>query len=147
MTITEAWASAERTCFTQLVQYTASKANYNAFQGWLPEDRDSWMFTSGGLAGSFPIERVWGDTPLFCQLHFNAKVVARFKEREDCLTLAGKIINAFNETTNFKQIGNVVRLRLADMPQEPTPLELENGRVIWLMEIPMEMVFSTNSEF
>jgi hypothetical protein len=148
MTIKDAWLSAEKTCFNQLVTRTASREGWDAFRGYLPADRNAWMFTSGGVAGSFVMDRLAGTTPLYCTLGFNAKVVCRFAERDDCLTFAGKVLTAFSQTTNFKQIGNVLWLRLTDLPGEPVPLEInEDGLNIWIMEIPMEMIVSTNTEF
>ena len=148
MTIQEAWLYGEKTCFDQLVERTASREGWDAFRGFLPSDRNAWMFSSGGVAGSFVMDRLAGSTPLYCTLGFQAKVMCRFADRDDCLIFAGKVLKAFEETSNFKQIGNVLWLRLVDMPGEPTPLEInEDGLMIWVMEIPMEMIVSTNTEF
>jgi len=145
MNIVDAWKAAEKTCYTQMLSHTNTKDGVDAFRGWIPEDRDCWMFTTGGLAAG-TMDRHWGDTPLFCNFAFGGRVVARYADRDDCMELAGKIFKMLNDTQNMKNKGNVQYLRLDNLPTEPLPVDLESGMQIFLMEIPMQMIFTTTAE-
>jgi hypothetical protein len=147
-----AWDLAEQTAFEKLASYLQSKPNVDCFRGYLPIDRECWMFTSGGLATG-PIARWWNDTPLFGTLSFKARVAAQYLDRSQCLIFASKILAFLSETSNMKQTGNVMWLRLADMPGEPTFgdefVETDDGIVsvvLWKIEVPLELVFHTADE-
>jgi hypothetical protein len=146
MTIKDAWLAAETTAFDQLVTRLASKSGFNAFRGYIPEDRDCWSLTTGGLAMG-PIERFWGDSPAWCAIAMNARFTTRFQNRDNCLKTSGSLLAALQETTNFKAVGNIISFRLRDMPGEPQPVVLDGDMLIWVCEIPMELVFSTAEEF
>jgi hypothetical protein len=151
MTITDAWKNAELTCFTQLVTALDSKAEYDAFRGYLPEIRDSWMFTSGGIETG-PIERFYGESGAWCSMSMKARIEGIFAHRDSCLEFAGKVLQFLQDSGNMHQTGNVMWLRLTDFPQEPqeTALTNEQGEVstiIWRIIIPLEMVFATSAEF
>jgi hypothetical protein len=145
ITIQDSWLVAETTAFDQLVTRLAAKKDFNAFRGYIPEDRDCWSLTSGGLATG-PIARFWGDNPAWCTIAMNARFTARYQNRDNCIKTAGQLFAALKETTNFKGVGNIISFRLRDMPGEPLPVVLEGDMLIWVCEIPMELVFSTAEE-
>ena len=104
------------------------------------------MFTSGGLQTG-PIERLWGTTGAWCALSMAARFEGQFVDRAECLTFGGKVMAWIKETDNLNQIGNVMWLRMTDLPQEPFWQPLESGEVLWHVIMPMEMVFTTSTEY
>lgn len=147
MTIADSWLAAETTAFDQLCTRLESKKDFNAFRGFIPEDRDCWSFTSGGSSAAIPVERLWGESPAWCALGVNARFTARYQNRDNCLSMAGKLLAALKQTVNMEKIGNIMYLRVTDMPGEPQPVELEGGMLIWVSEIPLELIFATSGEF
>lgn len=152
MNITEAWLEAEKTCYTQLVSGLKAKDGFNAFRGYLPYERDSWMFSSGGIGSSIAIERFWSANPAWCYMSFNARIEGVYDSRDKCLELAGSVLGVLKDTSNMNQKGNVMWLRLADFPGEPveTPIlnvQGELATVLWRITIPLEMVIATEAEY
>ncbi len=144
--IANAWQKAEETCFTSLVEFAESKINFDAFLGWLPADRDCWMFSSGGLSTG-PIERFSGMSPAWCALSFRAKVQINNQDRTKAMEMAGKVLAWLQHTVNMSGIGNVLMLRLMDLPSEPDSIVHESGRLIWVVEIPLDMTISTTTTY
>ena len=147
MQIEESWEAAEDTAYRRLLLATTAKDGVDAWKGGFPADTMlGWIFTSGGL-GVEPIARFWGTSPAWCQLPFNARVEGRFRMRAECLRLAGRIIGYLKATANLSQVGNVLTLRLADMPGEPAEVLLDNGAIVWGINIPMHLVFATSADY
>ena len=148
----DSWAQAEQYCFDELVKFTESKANSNAFLGWLPDppQRDAWMFTSGGLHTG-PIEMFSGGTALWCTFSMDASIDIVTRQRSDAQTTAMKMVNALKENDNFRSQHNIQELRLASLPSTPTvlPMTNEDGQVVgimWNITIPLEMLYAVQSE-
>lgn len=144
--ITKAWKVAERTCFTKLVKHMNAKENVDAFLGFNAADRESWMFTSGGLAVG-PVARYQGPSPAWCNFSINARIEGVYSVREPCLDLAGAVLGFLKGTTNLNQIGNVQNLAIADFPGEPVAEPQESGIMIWRVIIPLRLTFATEVEY
>lgn len=151
MNIAEAWLNAEKTCFDLLVTGLKSKDGFDAYRGYLPDIKDSWMFTSGGMQTG-PIERLYGVSGAWCSLSVKARIEGIFRKRDDAIMLGGNVLNVLKNNNNFYQQSNVMWLRLTDLPQEPeeTPIlnvQGELATIIWRIVIPLEMVFATEAEY
>jgi hypothetical protein len=151
MNIENSWLSAEKKCFELLVTGLEAKDGFDAFRGYLPDLRDSWMFTSGGMQTG-PIERLYSETGAWCSLSVKARVEGIFKNRDDALRLGGKILKVLKDTGNMHQELNVMWLRLTDLPGEPDEFAVMNlqgelAAVMWRITIPLEMVFATAAEY
>lgn len=157
MNITDAWLDGSKTCFMKLLSALGGKRDQTAFFGIPPEllstveIPEAWSFTSGGQ-GTEPISRLWGAQAAWCTLSFNARTIVQGETPEQCMGMAGKVLGFLKDTNNMHNIGNVQWLRVTDMPKEPTfqPIALQNGttnRVLWQVEISMEMVIATETEF
>lgn len=141
LSIQSAWLQGEKTCFDKMRQYAKG---VDAWRGVLPENREGAMLTSGGL-GAGDMARYLGPTPVFCSLFFAARIACQFNKRDKCLDFAGKVLFMLKDTNNLKNVGNVQRLELRDLPQEPTGLEIAQNQVFWEMEIPLIMILSTTT--
>lgn len=151
MNIAESWLSAEKQCFDLLVTGLESKDGYDAFRGYLPDIKDSWMFTSGGIQTG-PIERFYGQSGAWCSISMKARIEGIFRSRDDAIKFGGKVLSVLKANNNFYQKLNVMWLRLLDMPQEPeeTPILNAQGElatVIWRIVIPLEMVYATEAVY
>jgi hypothetical protein len=151
MNIEESWVSAEKTCFALLVTGLKSKDGYNAFRGYLPDIKDSWMFTSGGIQTG-PIERFYSETGAWCSISLKARLEGIFHDRDDALLFGGKVWGVLKANNNFHKKLNVMWLRLTDHPQEPeeTPIVNVQGElatIVWRIVVPLEMVFATEAEY
>lgn len=148
MTIEEAWVAADKTCFERMKKAVGSSTGKGkAFPGYLPESATNvWMFTSGGSAEN-QMGRLAGPTPQFCSLAFNARAICAYAKREDAMLWAGRVYEFLNKTNNLQNTGNVQWLRLAAHVAEPLLTALENGRQVWVVEIPLEMIFATETTF
>lgn len=142
------WETAERECFEAIRNVCGGAENAQAFIGYLPEAAPNvWAFSSGGSAET-QIERLQGDNPCFSILRFNAHAFGQFDTRENAQQFACGVLRTLSDTGNMKNTGNVYWLRLVGMPSEPA-LELSqiSGYYMWTVDIPMEMVFSTSTNY
>ena len=143
--ITTCWKAGETTCFQKLCDALNGKEDVDAFRGFIPEDRVCWMFATGGQATG-PIERMWGDNPNWCALCFDGSWEGHYQERDDAMDAAGKILGLLKEKTNLNNIGNVMWLRLRDLPKIDAVPVGDQGAVYWKVVIPLEMVVYTSVE-
>ena len=148
MTFEESWEAADQTCFDRLKLSIGSGDRVGkAYHGYLPESMPNcWMFTSGGNAET-DLGRFKADTPLLCVLRFNALMIGRYVKREDAMRWSMRAYQFFRDTNNLHNVENVQWLCMAGAPDAPILEPQVNGSQLWVVTIPLEMIFATETTY
>ena len=149
--MTDAWVKAEETCFTNLINATNAKKNDNAYLGMFPSDEclNMWMFTSGASSRVDGRQLMWtGTSAGFNTMGVSARMELRYAERGDAMTVAGKVWKMLQDTQSLHEKGNVQWLRPLEMPSEPVPVPIGDGRSVrWDITIPFEIIYEASVEY
>jgi hypothetical protein len=152
--LADAWYRAETTVFESLLNFTGDEENDNCFRGFLPVQGDSddfktadiWSLTSGG-SSAFDINRLVGDSQLWCSLRSDARIESLWEDRSDAIKFAGLVEAWLKETNNMKETDNVMFVNMVAIPAEPTIYRTDGKqrKRYWQQTINLEIIYATET--
>jgi hypothetical protein len=143
MDFAESWVQAENTVFAGLLKRLGGQENVTAWKGAAPYRDGVWMLTSGGSSTGSDADRLCATGADYSHMNLTASVSGIYALREDAMRFAMKVMNAIDQETNFRDQGNVKWFHAVTMPSEPQLIEDDGGGMMWLADIPCQMVFAT----
>jgi hypothetical protein len=139
-----AWTDAETRVFSRLCQKLGVAEGVKAFRGFLPPIPGALALMTGGSDTAGDQDRLAGNGRAYGCCNLSGQIASCHAKLDDAQQWAMKVMDLFADNSNFSAIGgNVVFFHATGMPGRPEATEVQDGIMLWVISIPVQIVFTT----